>query len=77
MKRISKGNTDVEMLKEYDFSKGIRGKYAKRYREGTNVVILDPDVSRVFPDSRSVNTTLRSVAQILSDLRPHESFKRK
>ncbi|MGH9453634.1 MAG: hypothetical protein ACRD2O_06645, partial [Terriglobia bacterium] len=61
--------------KKYDFSKGVRGKYLKRYRAGTNVVVLDPDVSGVFPDSRSVNRTLRSVAQILRELHPRRSSK--
>ena len=49
-----------DMLDEYDFSKGVRGKYAKRYAEGTNIVILAPDVAEFFPDSESVNTALRA-----------------
>ena len=49
----------------YDFSDGVRGKYAKRMAEGANVVLLDPDVARIFPDRRLVNETLRAVAQIL------------
>lgn len=44
---------------EYDFANGIRGKYARRFAEGSNVVILDPDVARRFPDSASVNAALR------------------
>ena len=39
-----------EMRPEYDFSKGVRGKYAQRFREGTNVVVLDPDVAAEFKD---------------------------
>jgi hypothetical protein len=39
-------------LEEYDFSKGILGKYAKRYEEGTNIAKLDQDVAEVFPDSK-------------------------
>jgi hypothetical protein len=39
-----------DMLDEYDFSKGIRGKYAKRYAEGTNIVVFSPDVAEFFPD---------------------------
>jgi hypothetical protein len=46
---------DPEMLEEYDFSTGIQGKYAKRYTEGTNIVVIDPDVAKVFPDHDSVN----------------------
>ncbi len=56
---------DAEMLDEYDFSQGVRGKYAREYAEGTNVVRLDPDVAKVFPDSDSVNQTLRAIAQII------------
>jgi len=53
------------MRKEYDFSKGVRGKYAKRYKEGTNIVLLDPDVARVFKTPASVNKVLRSLAEII------------
>jgi len=52
------------MLDNYDFSKGIRGKYAKRYAEGTNVVVLAPDVAAVFPNAESVNEALRALVQI-------------
>ena len=51
------------MLKEYDFSKGTRGKYARRYAKGSNVVVLDPDVAKLFKDSRSVNRVLREAAE--------------
>jgi hypothetical protein len=47
------------MRVEYDFPRGERGKYARRYAQGTNVVVLEPDVARVFPDSKSVNASLR------------------
>jgi len=53
------------MRDHYDFSRGVRGKYAKRYAEGTNVVVLDPDVADMFRDPRSVNETLRAVARII------------
>jgi hypothetical protein len=55
----------VEMLDEYDFSRGVVGKYAKQYAEGTNIVLLDPDVAKVFPDSEAVNQALRAIAQII------------
>jgi hypothetical protein len=55
---------DFEMRDEYDFSKGVRGKYATRYRQGSNVVVLDPDVAELFPDSESVNKALRAIAEI-------------
>ena len=56
-----------EMLPEYDFPKmkgGVRGKYVERYRTGTNVVLLDPDVAQAFPTSDSVNEALRLLIQI-------------
>jgi len=56
---------DDDMLPEYDFSCGVRGKYAKRYAEGTNVVVLDPDVAQVFPDAKSVNDVLRAIATVV------------
>jgi hypothetical protein len=56
---------DDEMRGHYDFTGGVRGKYARRYAEGTNVVVLDPDVARLFPNREAVNETLRAVAQIV------------
>src|SRR5712691_8321768 len=56
---------DDKMRDHYDFSGGIRGKYARRYAGGTNVVMLDPDVARLFPNREAVNETLRAVAQIV------------
>jgi len=53
------------MRKEYRFSKGTRGKYARRYKEGTNIVLLDSDVARVFKTPASVNRVLRSLAEII------------
>jgi hypothetical protein len=56
---------EVEMLDEYDFSQAVTGKYAVPYAEGTNIVVLDPDVAKVFPDSAAVNQALRAIAQII------------
>ncbi len=53
------------MKKEYDFSKGVRGKYTKRYKAGTNIVLLEPDVAKVFKTPRSVNQALRSLTEII------------
>ena len=53
------------MRPEYDFSKGVRGVTAARYREGTNVIVLDPSVMDVFPDSDAVNEALRALAPVL------------
>ena len=55
----------AEMLDEYDFSQGVVGKYAEQYAEGTHVVLLDPDVAEVFPDSEAVNQALRALATII------------
>ncbi len=51
------------MRKEYDFSNGVRGKYAKRYAEGSNVVVLDPDVAEHFKTSEDVNKALRELSE--------------
>jgi hypothetical protein len=56
---------DPDILEEYDFSQGIRGKYAKRYAEGTNIVVIDPDLSEYFPDHDAVNDALRGLAAII------------
>lgn len=53
-----------EMRAEYDFSKGVRGKYYQQYQKGTNVILLDADVAEVFKDSESVNQALRALIQI-------------
>jgi len=58
MKRMK---NDPDMLGEYDFTGAVRGKYAKRYAEGTNVIVIDPDVAEYFPDHDSVNDALRTV----------------
>jgi hypothetical protein len=50
-----------EEQNDYDFSQAVRGKYARRYSQGTNVVILEPDVAKVFPNSKAVNTSLRKI----------------
>ena len=58
-----------EMLDEYDFSKGRRGKYAQRYAAGSNVVVISPDVAEAFPDSESVNEALRMLIKIAQQKR--------
>jgi hypothetical protein len=57
---------DDDLLPEYDFSQmkgAVRGKYVERFREGTNLVLLDPDVAAAFPDAKAVNDALRRVLQ--------------
>ena len=52
------------MRDNYDFSAGIRGKFAKRFKQGTNLVALDPDVIKAFPNSNAVNQALRELMTI-------------
>ena len=53
-----------EMKADYDFSGGERGRYAGRFAEGTNVIVLDPDVAEVFKNSREVNDALRVLVRL-------------
>ncbi|HEX3988383.1 MAG TPA: hypothetical protein VHZ30_03060 [Verrucomicrobiae bacterium] len=65
MKKAPEQKNDSEMRVEYDFSRGQRGKYARRYSQGANVVVLDPDVAKVFPTAATVNDSLRALAGII------------
>lgn len=58
-----------EIRSEYDFSGGMRGVTAARYAKGANVVVIDPDVLDVFPDSRAVNEVLRALAPVVRSRR--------
>ena len=58
-KNRSDAPADDEMRPEYDLRGGVRGKYYERYKQGTNVVLLEPDVAKVFRDSATVNEALR------------------
>ena len=60
-----KNKKHTQMQPEYDFSNGIRGKYAKQFAAGTNLIALAPDVAKIFSDSDSVNEMLRAVVKIL------------
>lgn len=71
MNQESNEQRDPEMLEEYHFSGGVRGKYAGRFAKGSNVVVLDPDVAKVFTNSESVNQALRALAGIIQ----HQSEK--
>jgi hypothetical protein len=55
------------MLPEFDFSRGVRGKYADRFTRETIMVVLDPDVAAKFPDRESVNTALRVLGHVVRD----------
>ena len=59
-------NNEDTLRSEYSadlIKSGVRGKYASRYREGTNIVLVDPDLHKLFPDSESVNRALRKFAE--------------
>jgi hypothetical protein len=64
MKRPPSKRRTPEMKAEYNFSGGVRGKYADRYRQGINVVLIDPELAEAFPDSKSVNDALRALVAI-------------
>ena len=61
---MSKTIETDELRPEYDFSGGVRGKHYKAYQEGTNLVLLDTDVAKVFKDSESVNHALRMLLEL-------------
>jgi hypothetical protein len=58
--------SEAKMRAEYDFSGGVRGKYSDQYSLGTNVVLLEPELAKAFPDSKSVNDALRALLTIAS-----------
>ncbi len=64
MRQKAKVPQDNDMREEYDFSKAVRGKYYQRYLQGTNVVVLEPDVAAAFPTAEAVNDALRSLLRI-------------
>ena len=67
MKKATEKNLRDELRPEYDLTKlkgGVRGKYADRFKAGTNLVLLSSDVAEYFPDERSVNAALRSLIQV-------------
>ncbi len=64
MENMKKSKEKDRMREEYDFTGGIRGKYAKRFSDGSNIIVLDPDVAKLFSDSKTVNEVLRSIARI-------------
>ena len=63
MSKKADSGSEPEMREEYDFSDAVRGKYAGRFAEGSNVIVLDPDVAEVFSDAAAVNGALRLLAK--------------
>lgn len=70
MRHENKTSPDEEMRPEYDIRGGVRGKYYERYKQGTNVVLLEPDVAAVFRDSVSVNRALRLLIDVAKNELP-------
>ena len=66
-----------DILPEYDFSRSRRNKYAARYAEGSNVVVLDPDVAAVFRNAGEVNAALRALATVIKMHRPARARSRR
>ena len=56
------------MKKEYDFSNAERGKYSSLYKKGANIVMISPDVHKVFPNSDSVNKALRAIIKMTEQI---------
>jgi len=65
MKKTRSKTIEPETLAEYDFSGGVRGKYARKYATGRNVVVLEPDVAKLFPNAEAVNSSLRALVRIV------------
>jgi len=66
MKKTGRGSADRDTMRpHYDFRGGVRGKYVTRYRAGTNVVVLDPDVAEVFSNAVAVNRALRTLLAVV------------
>ncbi len=76
MKKANKRQLNDDLRPEYDLSKlkgGVRGKYARRFRKGTNLVLLSPEVAKYFPDERAVNDALKSLVGIAKAKLRHAS----
>lgn len=74
MKKEVENEMEDELRSEYDFSQmqgGVRGKYVERYRTGTNLVLLDPDIAQAFPNDAAVNEALRLLVQIAQRQQPN------
>ncbi|ASC72595.1 hypothetical protein XM38_035530 [Halomicronema hongdechloris C2206] len=79
MKKEFENEMEDELRSEYDFSQmqgGIRGKYVERYRTGTNLVLLDPDVAQAFPNDAAVNEALRLLMQVAQRQQPNTAVQR-
>ena len=69
MKKAASKAADPDLRAEYDFAGGVRGKYARRFAQGANVVVLEPDVAKTYPSSEVVNRSLRALGVLLRQQR--------
>ncbi len=79
MKKEVENEMEDELRPEYDFTQmkgGVRGKYVERYRRGTNLVLLDPDVAQAFPNDEAVNEALRLLMQVAQRQQPNTVVQR-
>jgi hypothetical protein len=79
MKKEVKNEMEDALRSEYDFSNmqgGVKGKYVERYRTGTNLVLLDPDVAQAFPNDAAVNEALRLLIQVAQRQQPNTVVQR-
>jgi hypothetical protein len=72
MRKEVEHEMEDELLSEYDFAQ--TGKYVERYRAGTNLVLLDPDVAQAFPNDITVNKALRMLIQITQRQQPNNTL---
>ncbi|MGH8163100.1 MAG: hypothetical protein ACREP1_02055 [Rhodanobacteraceae bacterium] len=63
MEKAANQTSDPEMQPEYDFRGGVRGKHARRYAQGTNLVLLEPDVAKASPTANAVNRALGALGK--------------
>ena len=79
MKKEVENEMEDELRSEYDFAQmegGVRGKYVERYRLGTNLVLLEPDVAQAFPNDAAVNDALRMLIQVAQRQQPNQVEER-
>lgn len=79
MKKEVENEMEDDLRSEYNFAQmeeGVRGKYVERYRAGTNLVLLDPDVAQAFPNDAAVNDALRILIQIAQRQQPNTAMQR-
>jgi hypothetical protein len=78
MKKAVENEMEDELRPEYDFAQmtgRVRGKYVERYRSGTNLVLLAPDVAQAFPDDAAVNEALRLLIQVAQRQQPNTAVQ--